>query len=229
MWRLAEYSDLLQRGDKHSVRVTDHIETPYDEYGVIDRRELFHRILGSVASEYHWQGSFAGPHHLMWPRHDYNIPGATEIDTQITSTFRSSATLRVILPRELHDYLHRVTTPPAMPGEDVMRQYNVEQDQITHLYDTIRYGSYATLPLDDQQKETLRHERFLKKLDTMQDAQVGLMPDREALAAMTLPEARHVLRHLAMPLGISARHACSETFFADWNRFPDTTDNCEET
>ena len=215
LWRLADYSDIIRRGNNHTVTVDEYIETPYDEFGIINRQELFRRILGSVASEYHWEGSFAGPHHLMWPRAAYNYPNITRKDTPLTTTFRGSPSLKVILPRELHDYLHRVTEPPTMPDLDVMRQYNLEQAQVSRLYTTVYHASYADTPLTEEEKELVRQQRLLDKLETMEDGQLGLMPSRELLANLPLADSRRILRHRALPIGISAHRACQQVFFDD--------------
>lgn len=215
MWRLADYSDLVKRSRNNTITVIDKIPLNYDTYGILDKRDMFKQLLGSVATEYHWQGSYAGPHHLMWPRRAYQLPTAPGLTPDISSPFRESPTLKVILPRELHDYLHFVTEPPKMPSKEVMRQYTLEQTQITRLYNLVNRASLRTAPYDEDVKEALRTQRLHDGLSIMQDSQVGLMPDKQLLASLPLNESRRMLRHLAHPLGISAAKACQQVFFAD--------------
>lgn len=60
--RIAQRTDRLEvRGSR--VHIREYIETPYDEYGIIDKRALFARIMGSVAG-FDWEGSYEGPHIL---------------------------------------------------------------------------------------------------------------------------------------------------------------------
>lgn len=217
MWRLADYSDLIQRNNNNTITVLDQIQTQYDSNGILDRRALLQGIMGSVATEYHWQGSYTGPHHLMWPRRAYLQPKNTNVRADIATQYRASPTLQIILPRELHDYLHRITEPPTMPDIDVMEQYNLEQSQVSRLFSVINHTSYRTLPITDTEREALRQRVFLDRLNTMQDGSLGLMPSIETLATQPLSESRRQLRHLARPLGISAHSACQQVFFADWH------------
>lgn len=213
LWRLAEHTDIITRNDNRSVTVQEYIETPYTEHGIVDKQELFRRLLGSVATDYHWEGSFAGPHHLMWPRTAYCYPAVSHQRAETTAHYRGCPSLKVILPRELHDFTHRVTEPPQVPDLDVMEQYLREQEQVRRLYATIYHANLADHDMTIEQKEALRMESFLRKLDAMEDGYVGLMPDKELLVAQPLSESRALLRHRALPLGISAHRACQKTFF----------------
>lgn len=103
--RIAEYTNQLTiHGNR--VVVEEYIETPYNKFGIIDKQELFRRILGSVA-DFHWEGDYKGPHHIMSPRENYSGFGLGE-DRNIPQQFRGSKSLKAIIPRDLHDYLHRL-------------------------------------------------------------------------------------------------------------------------
>lgn len=203
LWRLADYTSILERLPNNIMAVTSMIETPYTEYGIIDRKELFRRLLGSVASEYTWQGDYGGAHHLMWPRARYRRPHVLASHEATTMHFRGSPSLKVDLPRELHDYLHRVTEPPVAPPLEVMHQYNLEQLQIHRLYSTIKLTSYKHVDLPLEALERLRADGLERKLGEMEDGQIGLMPTRELLAAMSLEEARVFLYNRSHPLDIT--------------------------
>ena len=209
--RLASYTDHIElQGGRVVVRSM--VETPYNEFGIVDVRELFRRVLGSVASDYHWEGSYTGPHHVMWPKDNYRRSGANHP----AMLFRGCATLRIILPRVLHDYTHRITDPPTLPTPDVMQQYYREQCQVQRLYETVRFhGLHDIDYMSHKEKEALRLERFREKLDKMEDGSLGVMPDRAVLAAMTLHEARQTVRSIARVRGLSNDRACRAAFFGE--------------
>ncbi len=211
--RIAQHTDLL-RITGNRVAVHEYVDTPYDEHGIVDKQRLFQRILGSVASDFYWDGSYEGPHHLMWPREAYR--GArTGAHRNTAMIFRSSQTLRVILPRELHDYTHKITEPPLMPTLDVMEQYNTEQAQVIRLYDTVRFHGLKDFALPHAEKEAFRFGQFHRLLEQMPDGELGLMPDKEYLASLSLHDARQTLRGLARVQGLSNATRCQTAFFSD--------------
>lgn len=212
--RLAEHTDYLTHTTA-GFQLREYIETPYDEYGIIDKRELFRRLLGSVSADFYWGGSYEGPHHLLWPRSYYSGGGARP-EQSLSERFRGAPSLRVILRRDLHDWLHEATLPPQIPSRDVMWHHDHEQSQILRLYDTIRHRSLSKIHgMSHEQKEDYRLRRFHELLDEMDDGQVGLMPQREMLARMPLVEARAVIRSLARVQGLSNDPSCQRAFFAE--------------
>lgn len=214
LWKIAPYTDRVDRNSDHSLSVHDYVEIPYDEYGVIDRKEFLTRLVGSVASDYHWDGSKMNTHHLVWPRRVYRPYDIDTPYTKITGEFRENPSLKIILPVDLHMYLHGVTEIPNMPDLDVMDQRNLEQRQVSSLFEAVRYDNLEDLSYEHLDKEMFRYALLLERLDHMEDGHVGLMPDREMLAALPLAESRQLLRHLARPIGFSACKACQQVFFA---------------
>ena len=211
MRELAETSDHIRIiGDRLAVYP---IETPYDEFGIVDKRALLSSVMGSVAAGYIWTGSYTGPHHIMWPRNAYQAISPKSLRPTATH-FRGNPSLKVILPRQLHDYLHVVTEPPLMPDSDVMRQYTHEQHNVHRLYDTIRYhGALHLEHLSHERKEQIRWSTMLAKLDTLDDGILGLMPDKEELANAGIARARQVLRSIARVQGLSNDLSCQDAFF----------------
>ena len=212
--RLAGHTEYLKPSGA-GFRLREYIETPYDEFGIIDKRELFRRLLGSVSVDFYWDGSYEGPHHLLWPRSHYTTGGAHP-ERPLSERFRGAPSLRVILRRDLHDWLHEATQPPQVPSREVMWHHDHEQGQILRLYDTIRHRSLSKIHgMSHEQKEAYRLRRFHELLGEMDDGHVGLMPQREALARMPLMEARAVIRSLARVQGLSNDSSCQRAFFAD--------------
>lgn len=208
---LAEHSENLTVVGNRLI--VDEIETPYDEYGIVDKRELFSRIIGSVAADHVWKGSYEGPHHIMWPRYAYQGISPQAFRPKATH-FRGSPSLKIIIPRQMHDYLHFVTEPPAVPDKDVMVQYSLEQFNVQRLYDTIRF--HGALHLDKhtpEERERIRWETLLDKLDTMDDPQVGLMPEKESIVEAGITYARQALRAIARTQGLSNHPNCQNAFF----------------
>jgi hypothetical protein len=193
--------------------IVDKIDTPYDEYGIVDKRELLARVMGSVATNHIWKGTYEGPHHIMWPRYAYQMISPKSFRPRATH-FRGSPSLKVILPRQLHDYLHIVTDPPVVPSNDVMMQYAKEQFQVQRLYDTIRF--HGALHLDQktpEERENIQWQTMLDKLESMDEGQIGLMPDKEQLASAGIIFARQVLRTVARTQGLSNNTQCQQAFF----------------
>ena len=96
-----------------------------------------------------------------------------------------------------------------------MRQWVFEQEQVYRLYDSIKLGSMSAIDVSQDIKEQLRHESYLRKLETMQDGELGLMPDKEMLSVLTIDEARRTLRALARVQGISNAKPCKRAFFGN--------------
>lgn len=215
LWQIAEYTDQIRRNNNGTVTVMELIETPYDEFGLLNKQLLIQRVLGVVAGAYHWEGSFAGPHHFMWPREAYHYPAVAKNKASVINHFRECPSNKIWIHRQPHDVLHRLTPEPEMPDYDVMEQYNLEQDQVSRLYGLVRYDSLKELHLGLEEKELRRHQLMIDRLERYEDGYLGLMPSRELLASVPIAQARQILRHKAQPLGISADKDCEKVFYGD--------------
>lgn len=220
--KITQEQRLLERISEHTGRLTIHgnrvvveeyIETPYDAFGLVDKQELFHRILGSVAN-FHWEGRYVGPHHIMWPRENYSGFGLGD-RRNIPKQFRGSTSLKMIIPRELHDYLHKITLPPELPSVDVMVRYIREQNDVNRLYDIVRYRGLKHFDMSFEDKEVYRERRLMEELEQLPASSIGLMPDPETLAAMPFTEARQVLRSIARIQGLSNATSSQRAFFRE--------------
>lgn len=180
---------------KNQVIGVDLLSVPLDQYGIPRRDAFVTMALGSIATEYIWRG-FEDAHHIAWPRANYQIGGKGQHQSK-ASQFRECESMKVRVPRQLHNYFHKVTLPPPVPSEEVLRQYLTEQIQVKALYQV------ATLPFeqhhdsDEQTKDEWRKKRYLAKLEVMKSGEVGHMPDLELLATMDFNEARALLRDKA--------------------------------
>lgn len=213
---LVEATDLLELQPNGRIYARDLLPTPVDEHGVPRRVELIRQVLGTVATRHIWTGDY-DVHHTAWPGNAYRkvIDRNSE---RIGSMYRGAGSLKVWTPRQLHNYIHKITEPPTPPPLEVMRQYALEHGQVDRLYDTIKVSSYIAVPelaeLPFEEQELLRKEAFDRKLDQMHDGEIGIMPDREYLAQLEIAESRNILRSIARVQGFSNASSCQKTFFA---------------
>lgn len=212
---LVELSPLLFVDSSGKIRAHDKIDTPLDEFGIPRRAELVRQVLGTLATEHWWSGGY-DVHHAAWPRSNYQDIKDSQLE--VGAIYRGAGLLKVRLPRQLHNYVHRITNQPPVPDFAAMRQFAEEHDQVNRLYDTVKvssfdgYPSLADLPFEDQ--EELRQSSFQKKLEVMKDGELGVMPDRDYLYDLEMTEARGALRAIARAKGFSNAKRCRQSFFA---------------
>lgn len=98
-------------------------ETPVNEHGLVDLDQLKELGQATVDRSYDWT-SRTDVHHLQWPRANY-------LDDELKNTFRELAWRKVAVPRKFHNWLHRLTVPPELPNEEVMRNA-IEAERVAH-------------------------------------------------------------------------------------------------
>ncbi len=213
---LVEKTDLLHIGPTGKIQMTDLLETPLDEYGIPNRVELLRMVLGTLSVSHIWAGEY-DLHHAAWPGEQYRR--LEDGNYGVGARYRGSGSLKVRLPRQLHNYVHKITAEPPMPPLEIMRQYALEHGQVNRLYDTVKLTSYVEYPkldsLPHEDKEALRQKTLHRKLKVMQEGQLGIMPQREQLLSMELNEARGVLRGIARAKGISNSRRSQRSFFKE--------------
>ncbi|MEP7205081.1 MAG: hypothetical protein ABI716_02720 [Candidatus Saccharibacteria bacterium] len=121
--------------------VDGRIPTPLDERGLVDAPELFQEIAKTVNPSYEWDSAFNDPHHLQWPNRWY----LDEVCNPATKAanpheFRNLAISKWILPRVLHNWIHKVAEPPPVPSNEVMFYRSEAQRVTTALFMTVRSG-----------------------------------------------------------------------------------------
>jgi hypothetical protein len=209
---LLDLSDHLV-AENGRVRGIDKLEVPLDEYGIPRRTEFVKMVLGTIATDHYWTG-YIDVHHLAWPGANYrNIKDPD--DKYMAMKYRGCATLKVRVPRQLHNYFHKITVEPPTPSQEVMRQWLLEQSQVDRLYDTIRLDNLSTFNVDDDTKEEWRRSSFIAKLETMRDGELGLMPDREELRTLHIRQARQALRCIARVRGLANGRRSHVSFFRE--------------
>lgn len=90
--------------------------TPLDGLGRVDGGAVVRLVLGSLDPAYTSpDGIMVDRHHLQWPRSAYQ-------DDEQAAAFRNLSGNSLLLPRDIHNALHRITLPPPLPKVEVMRQ-----------------------------------------------------------------------------------------------------------
>lgn len=131
------------------------IPTPLDNRGLVDTSELIHTIKSTVEPGYDWPSPFNDNHHLQWPSNLYSSTPDSQLDPQ---EFRNLAISQIRVPRTFHNWVHRITEPPPMPSEEVMR-YRIESQRVAlSLFQAIRVSKNLT------RKEIIPEEALEKAL-----------------------------------------------------------------
>lgn len=202
-----EQSSLLEITKDRRVRALDKIDTPVDEYGVPEPHRYLESLAETLDPDY-LPPNTTNIHHLVHPRQRYHASGRDSVQYK----YRESPTVMLEMAQQLHNYGHWVMLPPEMPAYEVMEQRVKEQNQINTLFKLGRAVIAAPRWLDDMfgngaqsyqvaEAYVETHEPseaiFYDYLDSCQDGQLGLMPDKQGLADMGIPAATRYLGVLA--------------------------------
>lgn len=208
---LVPYTDLVDISNDR-LCVKEKIEIPTDEFGLPIVSEFVSRVVGSVAISHHWGGRH-DLHHLMWPRRQFKAV-VDDNGYSLGANFRSTASMKIWFPRQLHEYWHLVTPEPIMPDPEVMRQMITEQDTVNRLYHAVRLANLSEFDISEEKRDEYRRLSFRQKIDKIpEDGWLGLLPPREELYDMDMDTARMTLRALARVRGYSNAGKCKKRFY----------------
>lgn len=120
-----------------------------------------------------WQAELAKPrdfimedtHHLQWPRRHYGGDDAEE--GVLEYDFRELAISKAFMPRVFHNWIHKITEPPPMPAEEIMRYRIDAQAAAMMLFNTVkdvkRYVREHKLEEEDLERELIqRSDQFIE-------------------------------------------------------------------
>jgi hypothetical protein len=96
------------------------IPTPIDERGLVDTDAVIAIAKSTVDPEYKWQKD-PDIHHFYWYEGWYPdnfVPSNPHV-------FRNLAIHKGLMPRDCHEWIEKITIPPAVPTASVM-QYRIE-------------------------------------------------------------------------------------------------------
>lgn len=110
------------------------LQTPVDEYGLVDRRRLIETVKQTVHPDYRWPTKVLSIHHLYWHGAWYGFPSAPER----AASFRDMNVNKILVPRVFENWVHLLTLPPDMPDGDIM-EYQLESVGVQkNLFKSIR-------------------------------------------------------------------------------------------
>lgn len=127
----------------HDPNTRGYLETPTDEFGLVDLDELVTRVKQTIHPEFSWQSSFNDIHHLQWFASNYPVSPDSE-ETVNMNEFRELVGRKAFIPRVFHNWIHHVTLPPPTPSEEVMRHSIEAQRVALSLYRTARLATKLT-------------------------------------------------------------------------------------
>lgn len=111
-WRLG-YSKFRE---KHAV------ETPVDDRGFVDYGRLLGIIDNLVDQEFRWPNQL-DVHHLFWKAESYEPSHfLNEEDPLLPHRFREIAYHKILIPRQMHNLLHKLTIPSDVPDYKLMEK-----------------------------------------------------------------------------------------------------------
>jgi hypothetical protein len=98
------------------------MKTPTDGRGFVDYGALLGYVDSLVKKDFIWS-SRMDIHHLQWESHRYNpVEFADEEDPTIPQRFREIPFHKLLIPRQMHEFIHVVTLPPELPEFDEMKK-----------------------------------------------------------------------------------------------------------
>jgi hypothetical protein len=98
------------------------IDTPTDERGFVDYGALLGHVDKLVDKDFIWS-SRLDIHHLQWEGHLYNPDHyEEEEDPTIPQRFREIPFHKLLIPRQMHNFIHVITRPPEPPEYGEMKK-----------------------------------------------------------------------------------------------------------
>lgn len=181
------------------------IPTPLNEHGVVDIYATIAAVMETIHPDYVWSPESINPHHFQWRADAYSREPQGRLGIQ-PAQFRNIAPLKGRLPRELENWLHKVTEEPPVPSLEVMYFYTEAWQVAKGLYRCTSQSVFkqrqakrraellaaddSVLPEDrvedtfgDQyfkgaaQKHSRAHEFYLKRLESIPEEFRIVTPD----------------------------------------------------
>lgn len=144
----------------HNLQRDGRIDTPLDDRGLVELRELIYIVKQTVEPGYDWQSSFNDVHHLEWPARAYQSLPHSQLNPQ---EFRNLAISKAYVPRVFHNWVHRITEPPPVPDVEVMYYRTEAQRAAFALFKTVR-ASRGLIRLKSLSEQEL-HSRLIQNFD----------------------------------------------------------------
>lgn len=127
----------------HDPAKDGYLETPTDQYGLVDLDKLIALVKGTVSPEFSWESPFNDVHHLQWYARNYPVT-VGENDVVNMNEFRELINRKVFISRVTHNRAHQVTLPAKVPPNEVMLHSIKAERTALQLYRTARLATRLT-------------------------------------------------------------------------------------
>lgn len=202
---LHTHTDAIGINEHGRVTVNLKLPAPVDEHGIPRPKVMVEQLLGQMKTgNYVWTGAF-DEHHLATPKSDFTIVRTRE-EGDIGSAFRGLACLKIMLPRQMHNFSHQLFELAKRPSIEMMRLAITEVGQARQLHEV--FENYSP----DVKRHMTDRIRLMcvgalqRKLDHMPEPQTGLLPSLEVLQQMELEELRRTVNALLRVHRFSKKH-----------------------
>jgi len=95
------------------------LDTPVDDRGFVIVPELIQAVKETIDPTYEWSGTPHDRHHLYWPGAEY-ARWESPLGIGDPAAFRNLPINIALVPRIFHNWLHKVSRPPELPGPEIM-------------------------------------------------------------------------------------------------------------
>lgn len=119
------------------------LETPTDQYGLVDLDKYAHLLNETVSSEFSWKSPFSDIHHLQNPARNY--PSLSEKPGPVDMRkFRELTSRKLREERIRHNWGHKALRPAAPPSVEVMIHCIQAEEIAVSLFRTARLATRLT-------------------------------------------------------------------------------------
>lgn len=119
------------------------LETPTDQYGLVDLDKFVILLNETVSSEFSWKSPFSDIHHLQNPARNYPTlsekPGRVDM-----KKFRELTSRKIRKERIMHNWAHKALRPADPPSEEVMIHCIQAEEIAVSLFRTARLATRLT-------------------------------------------------------------------------------------
>lgn len=202
---LHAHTDAITINELGRVSVQTQLPAPVDDHGIPRPEILVSQLLAQMTTEnYVWTGTF-DEHHLATPKADFTIVRTAD-EGDIGSAFRGLACLKIMLPRQMHNFSHALFELPKRPSLEVMRAAVSEVGAARQLNDTITEFIPDPRVEVPERVQAACVSALHHKIESMQEPSVGLLPSREELYGMHIQELQKTVTALLRVRRFSKKH-----------------------
>lgn len=175
----------------HDPAKDGYLETPTDQYGLVDLDKLVTLIKESVSTEFSWESPFNDVHHLQWYGRNYPVTTG-ENDSVNMNEFRELVSRKAFFPRVFHNRTHQITLPPPVPTVEVMKHSIDAQRVALLLFRTARLATKLTRMAHIPEKKLIERldQEYMNYSLYVENARE--VPEEFSLIAIEEIEARNV-------------------------------------